>query len=171
MTVSIATGVNAIDFACLGSEGLDRCDATQVAGQVAVQQTHFFAHFAVTRRQLLLKQDRAPQDERHRQHAHPSDLGRDPKEHRADRQHRGRDLQQLVRANIQEALQLVDVVIQDRHQATRRAILEIGQLHFLHLGIGLEAQLVLQILGEVAPAQLVKILEQRFEGPDQKSQA
>ena len=90
---------------------------------------------------------------------------------RADDQHRGHHLDDGVGAPFEEALQLVDVVVEDRHQAAGAAILKVGQFQLLHVVIGVQAQLVLHGLGQVAPQHAGGVLEADSSAPDDQRQA
>ena len=69
---------------------------------------------------------------------------------------------------VEEALELVDVVVEHGHQATAAAGLKEGHLQMLEVVVALKPQFVLHGLGEVAPEQGVEVLEQGFGAPDQE---
>ena len=73
-----------------------------------------------------------------------------------------------VGAMVEKALQLVDVVVEDGQQLATAARLEKGHLQPLQVVVTLQTQFVLHRLGQVAPKQAIKILKQRFGGPDHK---
>ena len=81
----------------------------------------------------------------------------------------GQDLQDVVGTAVEEALQLVHVVVEHRQQAARGAVLEPAQLEPLGVVVGLHPQLALQVLSEVSPRDLEEVLEQRLPHPDQCS--
>jgi len=76
-------------------------------------------------------------------------------------------LNQVVGAAVQEALHLIDVVVQRAHQRARAGTLEPRQLQPLHVRVALHAQIVLQVLREVPPTDRVQVLERRLEHPDE----
>ena len=59
----------------------------------------------------------------------------------------------LIRATIQEALHLIDVFIQDGHQIAGALIFKIRHVQFLYMVIGIQPQIMLQILGQLAPLE------------------
>ena len=61
---------------------------------------------------------------------------------------------------IEKALELVDVVVQDRQQAAAAACFKEAHLQLLQMVVGLQAQFVLHRLRQVAPEQGVEVLEQ-----------
>src|SRR5690606_11349820 len=97
------------------------------------------------------------------------DLGREIEEHSSDHDHGGGHLQQIVRAAVQEPLELIDVVVQDRHQPAGGGVLEVGHVELLDVGVSLLTQLVLQRLGQAAPLHAVQVLEDRLQSPDDQT--
>ena len=95
-------------------------------------------------------------------------MGGEPGHGPAHRQHRGDQLQDVIGAAVEEALQLVDVVIEHGHQPAGATGLEIGHLQVLEVVVGPNPELVLHGLGQVAPEQLVEVFEQGFGAPDHK---
>ena len=55
--------------------------------------------------------------------------------------------------DIEKALQLVDVVIQYRHQTAGALILKVGHFQMLNVVIGVNAQIMLQGLRQVAASK------------------
>ena len=84
----------------------------------------------------------------------------------ADQHHVGRGEDQFVGALVEEALELVDVVVEHRHQAAGRAVLEVRQLELLHVAVRVHAHVVLDGLREVAPQHVRGVVRQRLENPD-----
>jgi hypothetical protein len=166
LRVALALLLQAAQLVRLVGEALDGADAAQVDGQAAVERAHLVAHPGVARHQQGLIAERAEQHERHgqeRQHGHGR---RQREEHRADHQHRGAHLDELVGAGVEEALQLVHVVVQHAHQLAGATLLEPGHVEGLHVVVELDAQLVLHVLCEVSPRHLEQVLEDRLEPPD-----
>src|SRR5690606_14793464 len=91
-------------------------------------------------------------------------------EHRAYGNHGDQNLNHRVGAAIKKTLQLVDVVVHGGHQLAGAAGLEKAHVELLGMLIGVLAQVRLQSLGEVAPEDLVEVLEQGFAGPDKKGE-
>ena len=85
-------------------------------------------------------------------------------------QHRGDQLQDLVGAAIEKAFQLVDVIVQHRHQAAAAVLLKKSQLQPLEVVVGLQPQTMLGCLGQVAPENVVQVLEQGLRRPDHKGE-
>ena len=154
-----------------GGEALDGGHAAQVVGKLTVERAHLRTDSGIARRQRALETDRAPDDERHGQHRHPGHVGSGIEEDAADDQDGGDHLPDVVDAHVQEALELVDVVVQDGQQAAGGAVFEVGQLEMLDVVVGVDAQFVLQGLRQVAPGDLIEILEERLEDPDDDRQA
>ena len=88
----------------------------------------------------------------------------------ANDQHGGRIPNQIVGADIQKALQLIDVVIQNRHQSAGAAIFKVGQVQILHVLIGLHTQFVLNRLRQIAPVHVLDKIERQFQHPDDQRQ-
>ena len=151
-------------------EALDGADAAEVDGQPAVQRAHLLTHPRVARDEERLVAKRAEQHERHGQEREDRDRGCEREEHRADDEHRGAHLDELVGARVQEALQLVHVVVEHAHELARAAFLEPRNVERLHVVVQLDAQLVLDGLREVAPGHLEQVLEHRLETPDDDGQ-
>ena len=152
----------------LGGVALDREHAAEIVAQLAGQIAGQLAHGRVAGRQALLEAQRAPEDQRDRNERHPRHRGGEHHHCPAHRQHGGEQLQDLVGAVVEEALQLVDVVVEHGHQPAAAARLKKAHLQFLEVVVGLQAQLVLHRLGQVAPEQPIEVLEQRLGAPDQE---
>ncbi len=146
-------------FKILGSVRLDRRNAGQIVIQPRGQCPRRFTHRSVTRRQSRLEPECAVKNERYRHQRQKRQLAGQRKEHCTDHQRAGKHLDQIIRTAIQEALHLVDILIQHRHQITGAVPLEIGQLQLLHMTIRIHAHVVLQVLRQIAPLQFVQIFE------------
>ena len=169
--VAVAFDGDAPEFVGFGGEALDGGDAAQVVGKLTVERAHLRTDSGIARRKRALEADGTPDDEGHGQHGHPGHVGGRIKEDAADDQDGGDHLPDVVDAHVQEALELVDVVVQDGQQAAGGAVFEVGQLEMLDVVVGVDAQFVLQGLRQVAPGDLVEILEKRLEDPDDDRQA
>ncbi len=168
--VVVGEQADAIDLAGLRDERLDGLDPREVVGQLARHLGGLEPHRRVARRDRVLEAEAAPQDERHRQDREQGDQRRGPEEDRPDR-HAGRaHLDQIVGAVVEEALELVDVVVEDGEQLARAAIGVPGHAEALDVGVGVQPQLVLHGLSEVAPALLEEELEQALEPPHDHGQ-
>lgn len=108
---------------------------------------------------------RPPQDDRDGQEGQPRQVADQHDEGGADQHDRRDQLQDLVRADVEEALQLVDVVVEHRQQPAGLSVLEEAHLEALHVGVRLEAQLVLDVLSQVPPEHPERVLEGRLEHP------
>ena len=113
---------------------------------------------------------RSPENHRDRQVGEQGHLRRHHRHADAHHQHGGDQLQDLVGTPIQKPFELVDVVIEHRHQATGAVLLEKGQLQLLQMVVGLEPEAVLGGLRQVAPEHVVEVLEQRLRRPDHKGE-
>ena len=169
--VAVAFDGDAPQFVGFGGEALDGGHAAQVVGQLTVEHADLLTDSGIARRKRALEADGAPDDEGHGQHGHPGHVGGRIEEDAADDQDGGDHLPDVVDAHIQEAFELVDVVVQDGQQAAGGAVFKVGQLEMLDVVVGVDAQFVLEGLRQVAPGDLIEILEQRFEDPDDDRQA
>jgi hypothetical protein len=117
-----------------------------------------------------LEHERAPEHERHREEGEHGDARREPEEDRADHDHGRGHLQEVVRAPVEKALELVDIVVEHRHQSSGRAILEVREVEALEMVVDVAAELVLDRLREIPPENRVGVLENRLERPDDQRQ-
>ena len=113
---------------------------------------------------------RSPENHRDRQVGEQGHLRRHHRHADAHHQHGGDQLQDLVGTPIQKPFELVDVVVEHRHQATGAVLLEKGQLQLLQMVVGLKPEAVLGCLRQVAPEHVVEVLEQRLRRPDHKGE-
>ena len=80
--------------------------------------------------------------------------------------HGGQNLHHIAGADIEKALQLVDVIVQYRHQAAGALIFKVRHFQVLHVIVSIDAQVMLQGLRQVAPVDALNIAEDRFQRPD-----
>ena len=153
-----------------GGIALDREHAPEVVAQPGCQIPGPFAHLPVAGGQPLLKAQGSPEDHGDRNEGHPRHHGREEHHRATDGQHGGEELQDFIGSLIEKALELVDVVVEDRHQAAGAALLKEGHLQLLEVAIGLLAQLMLNGLGQVAPEQGVEIFKERLRAPNSKGE-
>ncbi len=154
-----------------GGEGFDGGDAAQVVGEVAVENADLLADGGVARLEGLLKTDAAPDNKGHGQHCHPGDFGGGVEENGADDDDGGDDLPDVVDADVEEKLELVDVVVEHGEQTARGAVFKVGEFEMLDVVVGVYAEVVLDGLGEVAPGDLIEVLEGGFEYPNSDGDA
>ena len=67
---------------------------------------------------------------------------------------------------VEEALELVDVVAQHRHERAGAPLLVVGELEPLEVAVRIHPEVVLDGLGEVPPEKRVEVLEDRLQNPD-----
>ena len=158
-TVGLAVAFEVPRLDVLGHERLDRCDAPELVGQARGHVGRSGTDRLVARGELALEPQRSQHHDRRRCDRQGGDRRHRHDEQHTDGQHRGRQLDDLVGTIVEEALELVDVVAQHRHQSARGAVLEVGQLQALHVRVGVTADLVLQGLREVAPRERIRVLE------------
>ncbi len=170
LAVGVALGGDPAHLALFGHEALDGGDPPEVVRELGVERGHPLPDLGVARFHAPLEAKRAPKDHRNGHERHPGHGGSEVEEGGAHQHHRGGHLQQLVGAAVEKPLELVDVVVENRHQAAGAAVFEVGQLELLDPGVGVEPELVLHRLGEVAPEHRVSVFEGRFQGPDEKGQ-
>ena len=123
LAVGVAVGLGGLadpaGLALLGGERLDRGDAVQVVVEDGVHLADLLAHLGVAHPYPALVHERAGHDDGHGDDGEDGDL-RGHREHdRADHDHRGRHVKHVRCALVEEALELVDVVVHDRHQPAR----------------------------------------------------
>ena len=155
----------------LGGKSLNGGHAAEVVVQTVGHRGCRFAGSAIARRKSLLKPESTDQNQRNRQKGQGGEVGGEQKEHAADQQGGDKHLDQIIRASIQKALDLMDIFVQYRQQPTAARLRNEIRWQPLQVGIGRAAQLMLQILGEAAPAQGIEILEAAFQHPDDNGQA
>ena len=165
LAILIAGLAHAGQFILFSREALDGGDAAEIVGQLAVEHANLLAHARIARLQQTLEAQRAPDDQRHGQDGQPADLRRDDQKHGPDDGDRGDQLNDVVGAFVQKALELVDVIVEHRHQPARAAIFEVGHLHVLHVIVGVQTQVMLHGLGQIAPQDAVEVLEERLQAP------
>ena len=167
LAVAVAGVADVLRLQVLGGKGFDGGQPEQVVVQPRTHITRRFAHLGIARRQALLEPERAKQNQRHWQQRHHRNARLHRKKH-GTHQHRGtQHLDDLVGPAVQKTLHLVDVVVQDSHQVAGALVLEIRHVQPLHMAVGVQPQIVLQVLRQLPPLHLVQILEQRLATPDQ----
>jgi len=159
LRIALRAHADAGDLTVLGGERLDRGDALQVVRQRGAELAGALSDERVPRLERVLEPHRPPDDHWDGQEREPRQVTDEHDERGADQNHGRERLEDLVRADVEEALELVDVVVEDRQQRTGLAVLEVAQLELLHMAVGLDAQVVLDVLGEVAPQQAEHVLE------------
>src|SRR5205085_12206742 len=83
-----------------------------------------------------------------------------------EQQHVRAELQERVRAAVEEVLDLIDLLRQRNGDLADRFFVETRQLHVLHARVRVETQIVLQRLRETPPHHLLQILEDRLARED-----
>ena len=86
-----------------------------------------------------MKAQGSPEDHGDRKEGHPRHHGREQHHRSTDGQHGGEELQDFVGSLIEKTLELVDVVVEDRHQAAGAALLKERHLQLLEVAVGLLA--------------------------------
>ena len=166
LEVGLAASADALGLPRLRTEGLDGRHAGQIVREAGVQLPGALAHLGVARLEAPLEAEAAPDDERHREEGEGRDLGSEDHESGTHHEHRRRGLEDVARAPVEEALELVHVVVQDGHEATGRAVLEPSELEAEHVTPGGEARVVLDALSQLPPEHLVEVLEEALRAPD-----
>ena len=169
LQVGFAVLAEAIAFEGLGGEAFDGGDAAEVVGEAGAEEANFLADVTVEGGEFALEEDGAPEDEGHGEHGHPGDSGGEDEKCRADDEDGGGDLDDVVGTFVEEAFQLVDVVVEDGEQAAGAALFEKFEVEGLQVAVGVEAEGVLYLLGEVAPEGGVGVFEYRFQPPDDEA--
>ena len=157
--IGLALLAEPFEFPCLCGVALDRQHAPQVVSQAAGQIAGAVPHVAVAGLQPFLKGERSPQNHRDGQEGHPCHQRREPGHGASHRQHRGDQLQDFVRPVVEESLQLVDVVVENCEQPATAAGFKEAHFQLLQMAVGLQTQLVLHGLGQVAPQQGIEVFE------------
>ena len=109
--------------------------------------------------------DRGPHDERDRCEGDDPEHRLGHEEHDADEHDVDQRAHQLVGADVEEPLELVDVVVEDRQQPAGRLVLEPGELEPLDVAVGVHAGLVLDGLRQVPPQDLGDVVGERLDDP------
>ena len=148
------------------SKCFDGCQAQQVVVQTRTHIACGLAHFGVPRGQALLKPKCAKQNHRNRQERDQGNAGLQRKKHGADHQGRTKHLDDLVGSAVQETFHLVDIVVQNRHQVAGALVFKIRHVQFLNVAVGVQTQIVLNVLRQLAPLHFVEVLKQRFAPPN-----
>ena len=112
-------GRHAVALAVLGGERLDGRDAGDVGGERAGQVGDRGADPVVERLEATLEDERPDDDQRDRQEGEDQELARRGREDGPDEQHVERGLQDRRRADVEEALELVDVVVEGGERRAR----------------------------------------------------
>jgi hypothetical protein len=150
--VGLAVGARvALDpptFAVLGGEGLDRGDPGEVCAQGPGEVGHRLPHPGVQRLEAALEHERAEHDERDRQEGHDEQGQRRRREDRTDEDDVERGLQDRGQPDVEQALELVDVVVEGRDRRAGRPGLVPREVEVLRVVVGLHPQVVLHSLGQ-----------------------
>ncbi len=158
-------GRHAVALAVLGGERLDGRDARDVGGERAGQVGDGGADPVVERLEATLEDERPDDDQRDRQEGEEQELARRGREDGPHEQHVERGLQDRRRADVEEALELVDVVVEGGERRARRAALVPPEVEVLDVVVRLHAQVVLDALGEAAPQDAGDVLAHRLDEP------
>ncbi len=159
-----------VRFSHLGGEALDGRDPAEVVGEDRIESARLVTYGGVPRGDGLLEPHRTPDDERDGKKRHPGDVGSQPEEGDPDRHHARRHLPEVVGAHIEETFELIHVVVHGGHELTGGPIFEVLDVEVLHVPVGVHAQFMLNGLGEVSPGDLMQILEQGLETPDDEGE-
>ena len=154
----------------LGGVGLDRGHAGEVVVQTCRHRRRCVACGGVAWREALLEPERTAQDQRDRQQCEHREARGEEEKHRADQQRGHEHLDQVVRAGVEEAFDLVDVFVHQRHQPAAAFARDRVRRQLLQMRVRGLPQRVLQILRESAPLDCVQVFEQRLEHPHRDRQ-
>ena len=122
-------------------------------------------HPVVERLEATLEDERPDDDQRDRQEREHQQLRRRGGEDRADEQHVEDGLQDRRGADVEEALELVDVVVEGGERRPGGPALVPAQVEVLDVVVGLDAQVVLDALGQAAPQHAGDVLAERLHDP------
>ena len=165
LAVGQGDGRHAVALAVLGGERLDGRDAGDVGGERAGQVGDRGADPVVERLEATLEDERPDDDQRDRQEGEDQELARRGREDGAHEQHVERGLQDRRSADVEEALELVDVVVEGGERRAGRAALVPAEVEVLDVVVRLDAQVVLDALGEAAPQHAGDVLAHRLDEP------
>ena len=152
----------------LRGEALHRRHAAERVGEPCVEIADPRSDLRVAGFEPLLEPERAEDHRGDRQHRPPRDRRRDHEERRRHRDAGHRELDQVVRAAVEEAFELVDVVGEDRHQPARGTILEPAELQPLDVRERIHSSVVLHVLRDAAPCDAEEPLEEALARPHQE---
>ena len=168
--VGVAVGrrraLDALALAVLGGERLDGGDAAEVGAERAGQVGHRAADPVVERLEAPLEDQGPDDDQRDRQEGQDQQLHRGEGEDRPDQDHVERGLQDRREADVEEALELVDVVVEGGQRGALGPRLVPAQVEVLDVVVGLHAQVVLHPLGKTAPQHGGDVLARGLDDPD-----
>ena len=122
-------------------------------------------HPVVERLEAALEDERADHDQRDRQERQHQQLPGGHGEDGADEQHVEHGLQDRRGADVEEALELVDVVVERGERRPRGPALVPAQVEVLDVVVGLDPQVVLDALGQAAPQHAGDVLAERLDHP------
>ena len=145
---------------------MDGGHAANVVFEQRVQVTCRVTDAQVLRFQRALVPEGTPQDERDGHEGQQGHLPSDGKENRANDDDGGSHLQQVVCTLVEEAFELIDVVVEDRQQVAFSPFIKPRWGVTQHAFEGRHAHVVLDALREVSPQDAVPVFEQGFERPD-----
>ncbi len=149
----------------LGVERLDGRDPGQIRRQDRRQLGHRRPDVEVQRLQPALEEQGSSDDQRDRQERQQQQLPGCHREHRPDEEHVQGRLQDRRRTHVEEALQLVDVVVQGRQRRALRPGLVPVDVQMLDTVVRLDAQVVLDALRNPPPQQRGGVLRGRLDDP------
>ena len=165
LAVGLRHGRHPVTLAVLGGEGLDRRDAGDVGRQGARQVGDRRPHPVVERLETTLEDERPDDDQRDREEGEEQQLPGRGGEDRTDEQDVEGGLQDRGGADVEEPLELVDVVVEGRERRARGPALVPAQVEVLDVVVGLDAQVVLDALGQAAPQHAGDVLAERLDHP------
>ncbi len=163
--IAVGGRAHVFEFSVFRGVGLDRRDAGQVVVEPIRNRRGGLACGGVTRGEFFLEPERTHQDQRDGQEGQCRQIGGEHEEHTAHHQRGHRHLHQIVGAGVEEALDLMHVFVQNRHQSPAACAGPEIRRQRLHMRIGCQPQFVLEVLCQPAPLDRVEILEQRFGQP------
>ena len=170
LLVLLALDADASGLKCFGGKALNRGNAADVVGELAIKHANLLAHLRVARSHASLESHGAPNDYGHWQKRHPRNPRRRNKEEGTNGYDGDNELNDFVCANIEEALELIDVIIENAHQLAAALVFKVTQVEALQMLVGLDAHIVLKRLGKVPPVDFKEVLGNRFSAPDYKGQ-
>jgi hypothetical protein len=109
-------------------------------------------------------------NERNGEDGRPRQSGTEVEEDPAYEESRTEDLDEIVRPRIQKTLDLMDILVQNRHQTTGSEALKLSGLEPLEVFVRLHPELVLEVLGEISPTHRCGVLGDRFDRPDENGE-
>jgi len=155
--------LDAAGLEALGGGGFDHLDAAEVVLESGVHVADAGADGGVLRLDRRDEQVGEDGDQRHRRERDQRELWVERDEIYRDGEYHHRQAERGVQPVVEKALELVDVVREDRHEFAGLLVGEKVHVQLLHRVVGVGADVVLDVLGEGVEAVVAEPVKARAE--------